>query len=68
MEKITELEAYVRPTDAEALEASVDYKIELVSQGLEVEFDPEEAELAGCFVEDALTDEEAQEARFDVEA
>ncbi|MFI3271772.1 MAG: hypothetical protein R3Y11_06685 [Pseudomonadota bacterium] len=68
MEKVMEQETYVRPTDAESLEASVDYKIDLVSQGLEVEFDPEEAELAGCFVEDALTEEEAQDARYDVEA
>lgn len=68
MEKITELETYVRPTDEESFQATLDYKIQLVSQGCEVEFDPEEAEALGAFQELALTEEEAREARFDFEA
>ena len=32
---------------------------------LEVEFDPEEADLCGVFVEDALSEEDAKEASMD---
>lgn len=34
--------------------------------GLEVEFDPEEAEQCGAFMEDALSEEEAADASQDV--
>lgn len=34
--------------------------------GLQVEFDPEEAEKAGAFVEDALSEEEALESSIDL--
>lgn len=56
-----------RLTDEEVLRETVKEKLQLASDvpGLVVEFDPEEAELAGAFVEDALTDEDAWEARYD---
>jgi len=34
--------------------------------GLQVEFDPEEAEQAGAFVEDALSEEDALESSIDL--
>lgn len=58
---------YVRPTDEQILRETVKGKLQLLSDvpGIEVEFDPEEAELAGAFREDALSAEDAWEARFD---
>lgn len=52
---------YTRPTDEELLRESVEEKLAMVSAnpGLEVAFDPDEAEFAGAFVEDALSAEEA---------
>jgi hypothetical protein len=35
--------------------------------GLQVEFDPEEAELAGAFVEDALSEKDALESSIDLQ-
>lgn len=36
--------------------------------GFEVEFDPDEAERAGAFVEDALSEEDARESAIDLPA
>lgn len=60
---------YTRPTDEENLNETTNEKLTLMSRvpGLPVEFDPEEAELAGAFVEDALSAEEAEEAGMDGE-
>lgn len=58
--------AYTRPDEATTLRESVEEKCALLSvPGLEVEFDPEEAELCGAFEEDALSAEEALEASQD---
>jgi protein traD len=58
--------AYTRPDEATTLRESVEEKCALLSvPGLEVEFDPEEAELCGVFEEDALSAEEALEASQD---
>lgn len=58
---------YVRPTDAENLKSTTDEKIKLIGSvpGLELEFDPEEADLAGAFREDALSAEDAEAAVYD---
>jgi len=51
---------------AEELEAIVRQKfIELNTPGAIVEFDPEEAEYAGAFIEDALSEEDALAAMYD---
>lgn len=58
---------YTRPTDKESLSETTNEKLSLISQvpGVVTEFDPEEAELAGAFREDALSAEDAEEAVFD---
>ena len=38
-----------------------------LTPGLQVEFDPEEAELAGAFVEDALSEKDALESSIDLQ-
>lgn len=55
---------YIRPTDAELLKESVEKKLLLAetNPGLEVPFDPDEAEFAGYFEETALSAEDALEA------
>ena len=59
--------AYTRPDEATTLRESVEAKCALPSvPGLEVEFDPEEAEQCGAFMEDALSEEEAADASQDV--
>lgn len=51
---------------AEELEAIVREKlIEAMTPGRIVEFDPEEAEYAGAFIEDALSEEDALAAMYD---
>ncbi|MBR6624624.1 MAG: hypothetical protein IKL01_00140 [Mailhella sp.] len=53
-------------TYEEQLKNNVDIKERLVAEGhLGIEFDPDEADLAGAFEETALTEEDALEARFD---
>ena len=52
--------AYTRPDEATTLRESVSVP------GLEVEFDPEEAEQCGAFMENALSEEEAADASQDV--
>ena len=58
---------YVRPDDATALREVVEEKCSLLSEvpGMEVEFSPDEADIAGAFREDALTDDDAREAAYD---
>ena len=57
--------AYTRPDEATTLRESVEAKCALLSvPGLEVEFDPEEAEQ--CGMENALSEEEAADASQDV--
>lgn len=76
MEKKTELSAeeaeqavraaYTRPDEVTTLRESVEEKCSLLSiPGLEVEFDPEEAEMCGAFLEDALDEKTALAAAQD---
>ena len=59
--------AYTRPDEAATQRESVEEKCALLSvPALQVEFDPEEAELCGAFIEDALGEEEAVDASQDV--
>ena len=57
----------VRSDDATILREVVEEKCSLLSEvpGMEVEFSPDEADMAGAFREDALTDEDAREAAYD---
>ena len=66
----TQAGQYTRPTDEENLRETTREKLAQMSSapGMVVEFDPEEADLAGAFEEDALSDEDALEARFDDQA
>ena len=48
---------------AEALREKLD---DAMTPGYETEFDPEEAEAAGAFVEDALSEEDAAESNVDL--
>lgn len=53
-------------TYEEQLRKTVDEKARLVAEGhIDIEFDPDEADFAGAFVETALSEEDAMEARFD---
>lgn len=62
------LKQYQKPSDEEILDQVTREKEILVRQGVTiVEFDPEEADLCGAFEEDALSEEDAYEARYDVE-
>lgn len=58
---------YVRPTDKALLDETTNLKIAVMSEapGLPVEFDKEEAAWAGAFREDALSQEDAQNAALD---
>ncbi len=58
---------YIRPDDVTNLREVVEEKCSLLSEvpGVEVEFSPDEADMAGAFQEDALTDEEAKAAVYD---
>jgi len=40
--------------------------IDAMTPGYQVEFDPEEAELAGAFIEDALSEKDALESSIDL--
>lgn len=40
--------------------------IDAITPGYQVEFDPDEAETAGAFVEDALTEQDAAESDIDL--
>jgi len=50
----------------DAAEALREKLSDMETPGFEVEFDPEEAELAGAFVEDALSEQDALESNPDV--
>lgn len=58
---------YVRPDDATILRELVEEKCNLLSEvpGVEVEFSPDEADMAGAFQEDALADEDSRDACYD---
>ncbi len=56
---------YTRSTYDECVKASAMSKITALSEGMVVEFDSEEAEYAGLIEEDALSEEDAWESRFD---
>lgn len=60
---------YQRPTDRELLEQTTNEKLAAISEvpGFDVEFDPEEAELAGAFQETALSEEDALDAIYDAD-
>ena len=49
----------------DAAEALREKLADMETPGFEVEFDPEEAELAGAFVEDALSEQDALESSPD---
>ncbi|SDY81326.1 hypothetical protein [Nitrosomonas halophila] len=51
--------------DANATETLREKLIDAQTPGYQVEFDPEEAEQAGAFIEDALTEEDAIESAVD---
>lgn len=61
---------YQRPTDRELLEQTTNEKLAAFSEvpGFDVEFDPEEAELAGAFQETALSEEDALDAIYDADS
>lgn len=61
---------YQRPTDRELLEQTTDEKLAAISSvpGFAVEFDPEEADLAGAFRETALSEEDALDATYDADS
>lgn len=66
----------ISPSEEEAFDDFIDQAnaIDVVAEklkdamtpGYQVEFDPEEAERAGAFVEDALSEEEALESAADL--
>lgn len=59
--------SYTPPENTSVLNDVVEKKCRLISEvpGLEVDFTPEEADLAGAFSEDALSEADAKEASFD---
>lgn len=59
--------SYTPPENSTVLTEIVEEKCRLISEipGLEVDFTPEEADLAGAFREDALDETEAKEASSD---
>lgn len=58
---------YVRPDDETILRETVEDKCALLSElpGMEVEFSPDEADMAGAFEESALSADDAWDARYD---
>lgn len=66
--ELTEQEDLVRkPTEHETFVGGIAEKLsDMDTPGFEVEFDPEEAEFAGAFIEDALSEEEARESAIDL--
>ena len=60
---------YQRPTDTELLEQTTNKKLTTTNQvpDIDVEFDPEEAELAGAFRETALSEDDALDAIYDAD-
>ena len=61
-------EQYQRPNEETTAREVLDAKCaELDVPGHEVEFDPDEADACGAFIEDALGEEDAMEAALDQE-
>lgn len=53
-------------TYEEQLKQNVDLKERLICEGhIDIEFDPDEADLMGVFEETALSEQDALDARFD---
>lgn len=50
----------------DAAEALLEKLADASTPGYQVEFDPEEAERAGAFIEDALSEEDAMESSVDL--
>jgi len=50
----------------DAAEAPLEKLADASTPGYQVEFDPEEAERAGAFIEDALSEEDAMESSVDL--
>jgi hypothetical protein len=50
----------------DATEALLEKLADASTPGYQVEFDPEEAERAGAFIEDALSEEDAMESSVDL--
>ena len=50
----------------DAAEALLEKLADASTPGYEVEFDPEEAERAGAFVEDAISEQDAMESSVDL--
>lgn len=50
----------------DAAEALLEKLADASTPGYQVEFDPEEAERAGAFIEDALSEEDAMESSADL--
>jgi len=48
-------------------QALLDKLLDVLTPGLQVEFDPEEAAIIGAFIEDSLSEEEARESTIDGE-
>lgn len=62
-----DMSAEVTIDDNAAVDAAVREKLaDAETPGYQAEFDPEEAERAGAFVEDALTEEDAIESAGDL--
>lgn len=55
----------MNPIYSETLEVLDEKMTDVQVPGFEVEFDPDEAEYAGCFVEDALSDQDAADSSTD---
>lgn len=63
----------IRPRTGEEIDQSIratlrDKYADILLPGYQVEFDPDEAELAGAFDEDALSEEEALDSVIDAPA
>lgn len=59
-------EEITRNQETIAAEALQEKLADAQTPGFEVEFDPEEAEMAGAFTEDALSEEDALESSVDL--
>ena len=68
MNIMNDLDKEIRPFDNEEIsdEALREKLIDALTPGYAVEFDPEEAEKAGAFVEDALNEHDAIESSIDL--
>lgn len=58
--------SFLKDSDANAQSAFYEKLIDALTPGAEIEFSPNEAFMAGAFIEDALTEEEASESDMDL--